>query len=252
MKAAYAKKEARSAAAEASAEAARMREELAAVAAARQAEKGIYSFPNIKQLYVCSDLEGNCPFRFSDETMRVRLQDGTTIDEKTLVINPSEISNVNQELMSNFTLEDGIINNIKSPDTALAYTGDLFDNGPYSLKLLTTMLNLKTYNRSRVILIGGNRDFNKLRLGIELAVNITKPDEEPYDLFTNIEHNLEEILNYSFTYKLKDVPPYLNDDKWAMSREISTPIYKNYSENRVFSNSDEVSTGNDRFSKIAN
>lgn len=214
--------------------------------------KGIYSFPdNIKQLYVCSDLEGNCPFRFNDRRGIVTLQDDTNIDENTLVINRSEISNVEKELNSNFTLENGIINNIISPGTALAYTGDLFDNGPYSLKLLTTMLNLKTTNRSRVILIGGNRDFNKLRLGIELAVNITKPNGTPYDLFTNSIHNLEEILDYTFTYKLKNVPPYLNHDQWKMSRTDPTLIYYYYSNNNVF-NSYEVSETNDRFLKIAN
>ena len=167
---------------------------------------GIYIFPNtIKTLYVCSDLEGANIFNFTGdihagkkevkeeyetETIEMieqqMLLDKTIFDEKRSIV----VSEINTNF--NTDSEPGIISDLKKADTALAYTGDLFDNRPHSIRLLKKMLEMKDRpaTHDRLILIGGNRDYNKLRLGIELFL-ITKDDNS---IFSDTNKTLQNIL----------------------------------------------------------
>ncbi len=59
-----------------------------------------------------------------------------------------------------FVLADGI---------TYIFGGDLFDRGPDDKKLLHLLLNARKRYGDRVVLIGGNRDYNKLRWPLELV-----------------------------------------------------------------------------------
>jgi Calcineurin-like phosphoesterase len=70
------------------------------------------------------------------------------------------------ELDAYLTVEDG--NLVLRPNVILVCLGDVFGDGPDNIKLARTLLELKKKDPTRVILITGNRDINKLRLGHEL------------------------------------------------------------------------------------
>jgi len=54
-------------------------------------------------------------------------------------------------------------------DALFVFGGDAVDRGPDSLRVVSTLLECKRAQPSRVILLAGNRDINKLRLARELA-----------------------------------------------------------------------------------
>jgi hypothetical protein len=54
------------------------------------------------------------------------------------------------------------------PNVILVYLGDVIGDGPHNIELVTLLLKLKEDNPTRVIIITGNRDVNKFRLGWEL------------------------------------------------------------------------------------
>lgn len=70
--------------------------------------------------------------------------------------------------------------NIKlKPGYNFVFIGDATDRGPSSIQILTILQNLKEKYPSRVVLILGNRDINKLRLPNELSrANLGPPNEE--------------------------------------------------------------------------
>lgn len=190
-------------AAAAVAEAAAAEAAAAEAAEATEQEKGIYMFPNIDQLYVCSDLEGANVFKFEgnipgrpgnmngieniEEIETKILVEQSTFNEKKKLVQ-TEIEN-NFNTNSN----NGIIGDITNDKTALAYTGDLFDNRPNSIALLENMIGMKknpTFSK-RVIIIGGNRDFNKLRLGIELFLVKSRGES----IFSDSNTTLQGILD---------------------------------------------------------
>lgn len=49
------------------------------------------------------------------------------------------------------------------------FGGDLYDKGPYDIRLTKMLCDLKESNPDRVWLLMGNRDINKLRLSSELC-----------------------------------------------------------------------------------
>jgi len=59
-------------------------------------------------------------------------------------------------------------NLILQSDVILVCLGDVIGDGPDNIELARTLLKLKEENPTRVILITGNRDVNKVRLGHEL------------------------------------------------------------------------------------
>lgn len=66
----------------------------------------------------------------------------------------------------NFEIEDVLKKNCK-----LVFVGDLIDNGPDNIKLLTFFNSLKKKYGEQIILIAGNRDINKLRLNFLIKEN---------------------------------------------------------------------------------
>jgi hypothetical protein len=186
-------------------------------------QPGIYNFPKTTTtLYVCSDFEGGNVFNFdnTDEVYDIKInkkkksisaiegQDMVNIlnnkpvpevcptknEVMTELIEHFEISN---NILAQITGFKGIITDIKNPNVALAYTGDLFDQRPHSLRLLKAMIHLKDTYTDRVIIIGGNRDFNKLRLGIEFFV----VNKNNTNLFSIPNTDLNKLLDSDLIFR---------------------------------------------------
>ena len=218
---------------------------------------GIYDFSGttIEKLYVCSDLEGSNPFKFEDSDKvydmkmekKIHIKDIEMKDGKNRVLTDpmvkSTVASIFKDdlvigkqntIKEGFNL-DGIITNI-GEKVALAYTGDLFDNRPYSLRLLKAMIQLKESKKNRVIIIGGNRDYNKLRLGIELFMvdnNGIHPFQKPAD---GKLPTLEILVNsQDLKYEMTNVPQYLNHDRWKKARGSNDTIYEFFDTEKTFS-----------------
>ena len=97
----------------------------------------IYDFTG-KQVYCFSDIEGFLPSYAGN----------TTVD-------PSVKRVINLLKRPYLPLRD---------NEAIVYTGDLLDRGPYSIRLMKGVLDLKMQFPNQILLIGGNRDFNKVRM----------------------------------------------------------------------------------------
>ena len=196
-------------------------------------ELGIYNFSEttIEKLYVCSDLEGSNPFKFGtideqiyDDGMvydmkmeyKIPINDIEMKDGENMVLTNNDVNGTVVDIFkTDLFAEDGIITHIDK-NVALAYTGDLFDNRPYSLRLLKAMKQLKKDNLGQVIIIGGNRDYNKLRLGIELFMVDNKTGKHPFQPSEDGKlPTLESLVNSkSLKYIMETVPAYLIHDNW--------------------------------------
>ena len=186
-------------------------------------QPGIYNFPKTTTtLYVCSDFEGGNVFNFdnTDEVYDINMNEKkksisaiegpdmvnilnnktgpevcpTKNEVMTELIEHFEISN---NILAQITGFKGIITGIKNSNVALAYTGDLFDQRPHSLRLLKAMIHLKDTYTDRVIIIGGNRDFNKLRLGIEFLV----VNKDNTNLFSKPNTDLNKLLDSDLIFR---------------------------------------------------
>jgi len=163
---------------------------------------GVESFYDLtgKRLYCYSDEEGGNPFSLKKE------------------LGDSDSKGIFAQLDSDFVFKDGLIVGLKKSDVAISFLGDLLDNSKYSIRLLQSFIKLKNENSNRVILIGGNRDFNKIRMGIELYFHDpTKPglDQLPWNGTNNFEELKGRLQNpmYNFQFRDKRVPEYLKNVK---------------------------------------
>eukprot|EP00438_Fugacium_kawagutii_P011859 Skav236801 [mRNA] locus=scaffold1361:616717:617730:- [translate_table: standard] len=80
--------------------------------------------------------------------------------------------------------ENGVLT-LKDADAAFVFGGDIFDRGPGDLRLVRELVELKKKlgskqgkYPSRVFLIMGNRDINKMRLAAELSDKAMKADSD--------------------------------------------------------------------------
>lgn len=186
-------------------------------------------------LYCTSDLEGGAPFT------NLRSTKGMASEKVTSALNNAFIIDTN-----------GNITRLK-PNTAFAFLGDLLDNQKFSIRLMERMINLKETSPKQVILLGGNRDFNKLRMGIELFLQTTEekkgtqhqevvrpttratfeskrewetsttPGDKglPWDKTTNMTELLDRLSNVKFEFRHVGVPDYLKDVLPAWNTEMS-------------------------------
>ena len=149
---------------------------------------------NFKELFCFSDEEGGNPFRF-------------TADVGELVTCTTDLD-IPALLNDKFTFSaDGLLINLKDPNVALGFLGDLVDNESYSIRVLQSMINLKTAHPERVLLIGGNRDFNKIRMGIELYIHDAE-SQVPWIGVSTMPALLERLAS-PFTFRQTEVPEYL-------------------------------------------
>jgi len=148
-----------------------------------------------KNVYFFSDEESGAPFRF----------DGAQPNSK----------GVDSQLNRDFVFEDGLIADFKNDHVALAFLGDLLDNGEYSIRALEKYIELKNRYPTRVILIGGNRDFNKIRMGIELFFEDSSKrglDKLPWNGTTNITTLIARLNSPAYsnmTFRENKIPDYL-------------------------------------------
>ena len=223
-----------------------------------------YQFNKGYTLYVVSDLEGANLFNFSPidkvpnkdltkedikldniENINVLLKDtdsklseedknmfkdNYTTQQSALLGNSKKVKKEVVDEMNNFLLTDGMIDDIKNSKnstTCIAFTGDLVDNRPHSIRILEKIVKLKERYPSRVILVGGNRDFNKLRLGIELFLirndEIDKIDKSPVFNIENLNPTLSDLLqnNYKFAQNNFNDLNYFHETNWGKN-------YKDY------------------------
>ena len=162
-----------------------------------------------KELFCFSDEEGGNPFRFPSE--QVSTGDDLGIPE---------------DLESKFTLAEGMITGIKDSNVALGFLGDLVDNEAYSIRVLQHIIKVKEANPDRVILIGGNRDFNKLRMGIELYIQEASGYLPWYNV-SDIKGLIERLKTKQFVFRKKDVPEYLKGvlKGWTDNMEELERVY---------------------------
>ena len=178
-----------------------------------------YNFTNA---WFFSDEEGGNPFRFD--------QDG----DRVIGTNRSLVESA---LRANFTFgEDpadifnyGLITGL-TEGTSLIFLGDLVDNEKYSIRCLRSMISLKQRFPDNVLLIGGNRDFNKIRIGFELFFINEKKNTLPwigYESLGTLLHGENHVLR-------EGIPSYLQGvQTWDVPGVA--PVYSNNKEfkNRV-------------------
>lgn len=144
-------------------------------------QKGLYSLYQNERCYVFSDEEGYSPFGYDTHIDRF----GNDLQFKDVGM----VENNQRKIISD------IGSNVK-----LVFLGDLVDNGKNSIRLLQSMTQLKARYPDRVILIGGNRDYNKIRMYDEYL--IVKND--------NTELNLDEIFNINIQDPFQNLIDQLN------------------------------------------
>jgi hypothetical protein len=167
--------------------------------------KSFYNLDN-KKLYITSDLEGGNPFREFE-----------TNNKSVEIIN---------EMNSIFEFKDGLIVDFKQLNTAFALTGDLLDNNTFSIRLLIEMIKLKEKYPDRVILIGGNRDFNKIRMGVELF--IYNNNLLPWANTNSLIDLIKQIKsNANFEFRQEGVPEYLKGvlKPWNDNMELLKDVF---------------------------
>jgi hypothetical protein len=114
---------------------------LAINATEKPPNKGIYNFSEDTNIYCFSDIESNMPSEIKELMF---LNTGNEIDYTPI--------------------------NLVSTKRAIVFTGDLIDRGAYTIRNLSNMLKLKEDYPDNVILIGGNRDINKIRMYHECCI----------------------------------------------------------------------------------
>uniref|UniRef100_A0A6C0K1D3 Calcineurin-like phosphoesterase domain-containing protein n=1 Tax=viral metagenome TaxID=1070528 RepID=A0A6C0K1D3_9ZZZZ len=155
---------------------------------------------NFTELFCWSDEEGGNPFRDWDKNA------------------------ISDLLHSKFEFSaDGLLIGLKG-DVAIGFLGDLLDNEAYSIRVLQAMIRLKDTYPDRVLLIGGNRDFNKIRMGIELFIQAE--DGLPWTGIADM-HGLLARLAEPFRFRKTHPPEYLLDvlKAWTDSMPAITAAY---------------------------
>lgn len=117
-----------------------------------------YADPGMKMVFF-GDFEGNSLIKFLRP-------DGANPVSQTNVLT-STVSNLTE--LEQYLTFDKDNNLVLAGDVILVYLGDVIGDGPDNIELATTLLKLKRVNPTRVILISGNRELNKVRLEGELA-----------------------------------------------------------------------------------
>ena len=81
-------------------------------------------------------------------------------------------------------------------DTIFVFGGDAVDRGPWSRRVIRALLETKLRQPERVVLLGGNRDINKLRLPRELSGALPKRAPAEVHALSKPEQ-LRWIFNYT-------------------------------------------------------
>lgn len=159
----------------------------------------------LKRIYVYSDIEGGNPFININNVCK-------KYDNKPSFINNNKLDGL--------TIINGIITDI-TYDTGLVYTGDLLDNNVNDIKLLLSLVKIKTNFKDNVILIGGNRDINKIRMRDEFSI-INKYNNKNivYEFFETLREcdTNYDIMNKLINYCEKVVKKFDDEYKFEFNK----------------------------------
>ena len=144
-------------------------------------------------LFLFSDEEGGAPFRLDHDDKLIGRDQG-------LPVTIGEAFSISPE---------GFIDGLQD-GTNLAFLGDLVDNSIYSFRVLKAMVDLKNTYADRVLLISGNRDFNKIRMGIELFLQ-AEDGTLPWTGVTTVPDMIARLASNKFTFRKMDTPTYLKN-----------------------------------------
>lgn len=124
--------------------------------------------------------------------------------------NPASDTNVLKKTFSNLTelyqylSFDKDNHLVLAGDVILVCLGDVIGDGPDNIELARTLLKLKRDNPTRVILITGNRDVNKIRLGWELEPTYECMAELTKNVVDYVNRNFQAFNDFAFTFKRND------------------------------------------------
>jgi hypothetical protein len=181
----------------------------------QDAENGIYHAKANTKIVFFGDPEGNSLIKLlrpiDEGKNEISITDALTSN----VSNLTELDPYFDVMEDNLALAEDVI---------LVCLGDVIGDGPDNIALATTLLKLKRVNPTRVILISGNRDFSKIRLGGELEPT----DVCMAELITKVEDfvdgNSAAFVGFKFEFKRNDPADfdYLWNDNPKLISEIST------------------------------
>jgi hypothetical protein len=159
-----------------------------------------------------SDEEGGAPFHLDDiQTDQIAILKGS-IANKTVV---------HKKLNECFIFTNGIITHIKD-GVSMGFMGDLVDNSIKSIRVLQQMIQMKEDPTlsNRIILIGGNRDYNKIRMGIELFFTID--NELPWKWCASLTELKTRLEEKTAEFRQKDLPDYVSFLGAQLKSEVSS------------------------------
>ena len=176
------------------------------------AANGIYHATSQTKIVFFGDLEGN-------SLKKLLRPEGANPESSTNVLMPT-VSNLT-ELDPYLTVDQD--NLILQSDVILVCLGDVIGDGPDNIELARTLLKLKEDNPTRVILISGNRDVNKVRLGHELEPT----DVCMAELTGRVEafvgsKSVEGFANFKFEFKRNNPDDF--NYLWGNNHEIISKI----------------------------
>jgi hypothetical protein len=91
-------------------------------------------------------------------------------------------------------------------DTVFVFGGDAVDRGPRSRAVVRLLLAAKERQPDRVVLLGGNRDINKLRILRELKGAV--PKKAPPEVRALVETNAPELLRWILSHTMGAQPAF--------------------------------------------
>eukprot|EP00873_Tetraselmis_striata_P043827 jgi/Tetstr1/464091/TSEL_008896.t1 len=146
-----------------------------------------------------------------------------------------------------FDFENGIISGVKSKNDKLVFLGDLMDHGTNERRLLDSMIRL--HDADRAVLIAGNRDVNKIRMGVELQiVDIDSVPEREVPLKLEGVNTLdglwveaEKIISNRQKYHYRTRNPSYLKEFWKKPIDGSNPSDVVHVDDGIQFDSDDVS-----------
>ena len=95
---------------------------------------------------------------------------------------------------------------VVAEDTVFIFGGDAVDRGPWSRRVVHTLWRARQRFPERVVLLGGNRDINKLRLPRELLGAL--PRKAPPEVHALVNDKKPELLRWIFSHTMGAQPAF--------------------------------------------
>lgn len=153
--------------------------------------RGVYNADPNTTIVCFGDLEGT--------SLRKLLKPAGAKEESNTGVLLSNVSNLAELYQYLSVGEDGEL--VIQPNVMLVCLGDVIGDGPDNIELATTLLNLKDKYPTRVVIITGNRDLNKLRLDWELAPTDACMAELRTKVNSFVDGNLQAFDGFVFSFK---------------------------------------------------